>query len=256
MTRRKLLSVLPLIIGLSLTCNSFAKNTTVPDNSQIAHLKQDAFPLTGTFRWTFYLGPFEQVSTHLFTTKYIDYQMRGKIHSTDYRMQQLSYDTEQKKWIGKTTDGIVYAIFFKDITANQLTIYKRKCEQGLEEAIALQRPADDTTADHGWNVYTREGIAEGSDNLAFSDTFVSPDNQQLILSDNRAEWQGKTYQKLTHHAGERRWVGQQNSQYLVVFYDYVDGASQGKFAVKVVNDIEKAYQLKYDQQTFTAYQVK
>ncbi len=230
------------------------EETTEQYASQIAH---DAFPIEGNYRWTFYLGPVEQVSTHIFTPTFIDYQMRGKVHSTDYRMQQLSYDASEKKWIGQTPDGVVYVLFFKNITPNTVTLYKHKCQKGLPEAMAFKRPPADVTVDHGWNVYTREGVPESGDALPFASSFHTPDLKTYFqIYDDHAIWQNKRYEKMTHHSGERRWVGENNDHYLVIFYEHEKGRSQSKFAIQVVDDLEKAYTLKHDQQQFTLYEAE
>ncbi len=84
--------------------------------NQPTELANDDFSLTGTYQWTFHLGFIKQESIHSFYPEYIDYRMRGKAHSTDYRMNKLSYDDARKKWIGQSEDGTVYVLFFKDIS--------------------------------------------------------------------------------------------------------------------------------------------
>lgn len=217
-------------------------------------LKQDELPLFGTYRWQFFLGPVKQVSTHNFLSSAIDYQMTGKVYSTDYRMHQLSYDATQKKWIG-TADGVVYVLFFKDISDNTLTLYKRKCKNGLAEAVAFSRPADDATTDHGWNIYTLDGVTAEKDTLPVSGMYQSINNEQISLSDASVTWQGKTYQKLTHHQGEKLWVGQLDDTYLLLFYQLPTSADTAlSLSLQIFDNIEKAYQAKHDEQKFTNYQ--
>ncbi len=243
------------IVGVSYADNQASQLAQNPDaTAATAQLKNDSLTLTGTYRWTFYLGPIEQVSTHIFADSVIGYQMRGKVHSTDYRMAQVAYDDSDKKWIGKTPEGLFYVLFFKDITPNTVTIYKHKCKKGLSEAVAFKRPPADATADHGWNVYTRQGVPEGGDALPFASIFHTPDlKSSFELHDDHAVWKNQRYQKVTHHSGERRWVGENNGRYLVIFYEYEKRQPQGKFAIQVVDDVEKAYKLKHEQQDFTIY---
>lgn len=260
MKAHKLLRLLCIVVGVLAgdylhAHEAEAHRINLSPQQQAEQLQQDTLPLLGVYRWTFQLGPFEQISTHTFASQYIDYNMRGKVHSTDYRMQKLSYDAEQNKWIGITAEGVVYALFFKDLNADSVTIYKHKCKKGMSEAMALKRPADDTTDDHGWNIYTREGVLEGVDALAFGGTFYDDKHQVFELRNEKATWENITYKNITHHAGERRWVGQHGGRYLVVFYD-VEDTKRVKFSVKIVNDIEKAYKLKHSEQVFTTYQMK
>ncbi len=257
-----IIAILLVIIGASVAYAVFfrhqtnIKNTVEITQKLSKHFKHDAFPVHGTFHWTFYLGPVKQISTHVFADTHIDYRMRGKVHSTDYRMNKLSYDATEKKWLGQTPEGVVYALFFKTIDDIIIVLYKHKCaKNGLAECLAMQRPADDETKEHGWNTYTREGIAESHDQLPFSGTFItqSDTNQVLTISDEKAKWQGKIYEKLTHHLGERRWVGQSDGHYLVIFYRHGEKSPNFTFAIHRVDDVELAYQLKYQQQTFTPF---
>lgn len=244
-------------VGGGIYANKSQVTTNTPQATEqlSAQLQQDDFPLTGVFRWQFYLGPVEQISTHTFAGDYIDYQMRGKVHSTDYRMKKLSYDAEAKKWIGETADGIVYVLFFKDIDKDKLTLYKHKSKGGLAEAIAFKKPPADATADHGWNVYTREGVTADADTLPLSGNYQNAEQMLVALSDQAVTWQGKTYQKLTHHDGEKRWVGQRNDSYLLLFYELPQGDNDStvQLSLQTLTDIEAAYKAKHAQQTFNPF---
>lgn len=261
------------------------RNTDAITQQFASQFKHDRFDLAGTFRWTFYLGPVKQVSTHIFAADAIDYNMRGRVHSTDYRMHKLSFDSAENKWIGQTPAGIVYVIFFTDIERDHITLYKRKCKNGLAEAMALTRPRDDATEDHGWNIYTREGKRESDDVLGFSGEFVSAQRPQqtIHISDAQIEYAGTTYSKLTHHTGERRWVGQADKIYLLLFYETPerisgpisepssqptsksvsesnahvekdgDTKSAMSFALMTGDDLEAMYQTKHDELTYHAF---
>lgn len=221
-------------------------------------LKDDPLPLSGKYGWQFYLGPAKQVSTHNFLPDKINYQMTGKVYSTDYLMHQLSYDDTQKKWIG-TADGVVYVLFFKDINHNTITLYKHKCKNGLAEAVNFASPADDATADHGWNVYTREGVQAQEDDLPLSGVYKDISNQSINLSDDTVTWQGTTYQKMTHHTGEKRWVGQQGEEFLLMFYELPTTDNNQinnnpiKISLQTFTDLEQVYKTKHDQQNFSDF---
>lgn len=250
-----------IIILLAITAGfwfykseNIVKNTPSVTQQFSGQLKHDPFPLRETYQWRFFLGPVEQISTHMFFPSYIDYRMRGKVHSTDYRMNQLSYDAEQKKWIGETKDGLVYVMFFQEIDQHNISIYKRKCKTGLSEAIAFQRPPADATADHGWNTYTLQGAKAPEDLLPLSGNYKNA-QQTISLSDPSIKWQGKTYQKLTHHLGEKRWVGQLDDSYLLLFYELPESDQAPlSLSIQSFSDIEQAYKAKHKQQQFNEFQ--
>ncbi len=219
-------------------------------------LKNDEFNLTGAYHWTFYLGFIKQKSTHIFAKDYIDYSMRGIAHSTDYRIEKISYDDGNKKWIGKSEDGTFYVLFFKDITDEAVTIYKHKCTEDMKEAVAFARPTDDETKDHGWNIYVHEGVAEQEDILPFAGKYYNAEQQLTIdIKDAQATYQNKTYTKLSHHTGEKRWVGQLGDEFLVIFYQQSksDDYRELSLAIETFDDEEKAYKVKHDEQTFVPF---
>lgn len=224
-------------------------------NETSDQIKDDVFPLRDTFQWRFFLGPVEQISTHTFGENYIDYRMRGKVHSTDYRMEKISYDSLQEKWIGRAEDGTIYVIFFKDIGEDNITLYKHKCDNSLSEAFALERPAADTTAHHGWNTYTREGMKAPDRLLPLSGEYRNIQTQQkIVLDDPEVTWQGKTYRKVTHHVGGKRWVGQLGNTYLLIFYKLPKSSEDLlKLSLQLLSDIDEVYKIKHDQQEFFGF---
>lgn len=246
---KKLLILASSIIAYKLVTKAFMKNklqgnspsenldtesqshpsTENTDKNNEVFCISDRLVVSGEYRWTFYLGPIKQVSAHIFAKNHIDYRMQGKAHSTEYRMHKVSYDAQQGKWIGKTDDDLVFVLFFKTDASKadvfkgqgnakktpdnkQITLFKHKCgygKKGLAEAEAYACPPDDATADHGWNVYSKQGTNEPEDILPFAGKFISVDDERLVdIAPNQVVAFGKTYQKLTHHFGERRWVGQ------------------------------------------------
>lgn len=245
---------------------------SVVKSTNTFHTKNDDFDLTGEYIWTFYLGPIKQTSIHVLANDFIDYRMRGKAHSTNYRMHKISYDNTQKKWIGKADDDVVYVLFFK-VTQNankQITIYKHKCankgDEGIKEALDFAYPNDNATADHGWNIYSKKDTNEPQDILPLAGNFVSKQNQgtkatqNITISDSQIILSDKTYQKLTHHFGERRWVGQFKDDYLVMFYediaDKTDETNKNvSLSLKHYTDMEKAYKSKHDEQTYIEFEL-
>lgn len=122
--------------------------------SSYENIDKDPFEYRGTYVWNFKILFTKQTSIHTFFEDKIEYEMKGKIYSTKYTMKKISYDKKINKWIGKDEKENVYVLFFRDKTANSVTIYKHKCKEGgLQEAKEFQKSALDTKEDHGWNVY-------------------------------------------------------------------------------------------------------
>ncbi len=118
--------------------------------------RTDPFPLQGAFTWTFEVPDYgTQVSTNVFASDSIVYEMSGPAYSTRYEIHKESYDEKEGRWVGHTGNDIYYVMFFKDRAEDQVTIYKHKCES-RDEAYAFPIPAPDTEEDHGWNVYLRQ----------------------------------------------------------------------------------------------------
>ncbi|MEM6645855.1 MAG: hypothetical protein AAF730_06350 [Bacteroidota bacterium] len=239
------------IIGLFAAC-SYTSTEQDLQRHQAAFV-HDAFAHAGDYHWTFQLMGTTQHSAHTFFADSIQYRMTGKVYSTDYTMQKLSYDAASSKWIGQDEAGFVYALFFKDATDSTLTIYKRKCkEAGLEEALAFGRPADDATTDHGWNVYTL-GNRDALDRLPVTGAF-GHDQDALHLTDGVVTWNGRAFQKLSYHAGERRWVGHADSLYLQVFIqDALDDEDGIVLSVAEHTDMEAAYRTTHATAAFARY---
>lgn len=134
---------------------------TQKDNQQAIERFSDQFihdqlPYSGTYQWTFNLLGGEQVSTHVFYSDKIVYEMKGRVYSTRYTMKKLSYENAQKKWIGEDEKGNVYVLFLKPKSDKTLTIYKHKCKDNdVEEAIDFTFPAANAIEDHGWNDYSQ-----------------------------------------------------------------------------------------------------
>lgn len=153
----KILSVVFVIAFLSMACKS-------DDDATVVEEEGIELPVSGTYSWSFEIPNMgTQVSTHIFTNESITYKMEGSAYSNEYRMIPEFYDATEKRLIAvgeggtapQIKDGVYFVVFFKEITDTTVKIYKRECEN-KEEAYSFAYPSDDTTEDHGWNVYTKE----------------------------------------------------------------------------------------------------
>lgn len=208
-----------------------------------ADLRRDTFPLRGSYRWTFELAGFTQVSTHTFDENQIAYSMEGRVYATEYTMRMVSYDADDRKWIGHD-DEHHYAMFIDPQEDGRLNMYKHKCA-GLAEALAFARPAPDATEDHGWNIYTRFGETELADELPLAGTYRSESGSlSLALADAAVSMDSVEYRKLTYHGGERRWVGNAGARYLLMFWRSEDPSNVViEVAVATTDDMERAYSI-------------
>lgn len=235
-----LIGVMSVVVLVACTEKAQEQNTS---QDEVAN---DAFTLSGKYTWQFDLGPSKQVSTHTFYPDKIEYKMTGLVYSTEYTMNKISFDGTENKWIGQDENGHVYVLFFKKLNQGDLSIYKKKCKQGLEQALQFKKPAEDATTDHGWNTYTTQ--AENKDVLPINGVYAPVQQGKTIhFSDAVIQIGDTAYKKITHHSGERRWVGEHNQQYLVLFYDEKkDNTLSVNY--EVFDDLKNAYTVKHNTQ--------
>lgn len=235
-----------LIFTLLYLVSCTYKNTKQDIAKHKNALKQDVFPFKGVYSWSFELMGSTQVSTNTFYTDSIVYDMKGKTYSTHYSINKLSFDKDKNKFIGKSSDHIVYVYFLKQKTDSTITIYKHNCKRkGLEEAIAFQLPNDKATEDHGWNTYSLKGYSREKDFLPLRGNFKSS-KQNISISDKIIVFENKQVEKISYHSGERRWVGKYKNRYLLVFFKGLEEKENIQIYVNWYDDLEKLYKTKYN----------
>lgn len=239
-------------ICLLMISSCVQKNNSEDITKFSAQLVHDTFPYAGKYSWKFDLMTSEQVSTHILHADSITYTMSGKVYNTDYTMKKLSFDNSNNKWIGIDENGIAYALFFKDKTDTTLTIYKHKCKSnGIEEALQFAKPAADATSDHGWNVYSLNGH-DLKDVLPVTGRFNN-DKNILEISDGIVVINGKIVEKISFHAGERRWVGKYGSEYVQLFFQNMNEMEHPEISITWSSNSQELYNTKY--QTIHNWQI-
>lgn len=159
----------PLIIAAALfsitSIVSCQKKEVAPAPTPAPIAQATPLPLSGSYLWKFEIpGVGQQESQLVFYPDSVQYLMQGPALTTNYMMTKDSYteNNSEKRWIGIgkggsiPKDGVWFVMFFKDITDSSVTIYKRECAKGKEEAESLAYPDANTTADRGWNVYYKK----------------------------------------------------------------------------------------------------
>lgn len=233
-------ALLPFIFATA--CGN--EQPAVSDQELLAALPNQPLPFAGTYSWSFKLAGFEQISSHGFFGDKINYQMQGKIHSTTYQMQQLAYDSEQQKWLGKDGKGNYYVLFFKDIKSSSMSIYKRKHQQ-LEPLLKFSQPPATATTDHGWNVYSKyrqqQELLPISGKYKTSTANLEVFSHYILLNNKRIKM-------LSYHSGERRFVGSYNNKYITIFFKSF-AAPQLELAYFWFENVNQAYAINYQQVT-------
>lgn len=244
-------SIFIVMLSILFSCTHQSTQEEVSKFSNQFH--NDEFDLRGNYNWEFQLMGSKQLSTHNFFADSITYSMEGKVYSTVYTMEKLSYDKSNNKWIGRDQHGVVYVLFFKDQTDSTVTIYKRKCKtNGIEEAVNFGTPEANATDDHGWNVYAFNQ-ADTQDILPVNGNYADG-KDQVQLTDSLVVFRGQKFSKLSYHHGERRWVGQGDTTFLQVFLEDVSNPNLLKLSFVEYNDLEKAYKTKFNTANFLAYE--
>lgn len=235
----------------TLSCTH--KNTKVETLKFADKLVHDRLDINGNYYWSFQLMGGEQLSYHTFHADSIEYTMEGKVYSTRYTMQKLSFDRTTNKWIGQDENNIVYVLFFKGVTDSTLVLYKHKCKSnGLKEALDFKLPEPDATEDHGWNIYYKN-TDHSQDKLPVSGIFLSKEGISINISDGKVQVGEKSYDKLSYHSGERRWVGQFEKEYLQIFLKDLSAKDTMVLSIKTYTNLEKAYKTKYNKVNWVNY---
>ncbi len=243
------------LIAFVLLLQSCKDNNAIQENKPKTEKIEENEPspdgfnlIRGKFEWNFKIVLSKQKSIHTFYKDKIEYEMKGLIHSTKYTMTKISYDKNEKRWIGKDKNNTIYVLFFKDIKNNSVVIYKTKFkgENALEKAKEFEYPAPDDTRNHGWNMYSRDGKSV-DDPILFEGEYHSKDHK-LIVSKDKLILDGKSYQKLSYHKGERRWVGKLDNNYLQLFFKpFNNNYKEIYIDIQYHKDLEKTYKTKYDE---------
>lgn len=247
---KTILTKTAIVISTALILFSCGYENTAKDTKKFANkLKKDPFKIRGTYYWNFKLMGALQESINTFYADSIVYEMKGKIYSTKYTMQKLSYNNKEKRWIGEAPNKTVYVLFFKEITDSTMVIYKHKCkDKGIEEALKFPYPKPDATEDHGWNTYHNQKKILAEDKLPFTGKYNS-EKENMSITNNTIILNNENYDKLSYHPGERRWTGKHKNkkEYLQLFFKPFSNYNTIYINIQKYNILEEAYKAKYNE---------
>ncbi len=141
----KKISIIAIIILFATACKKEEIALTNPG--------LDVPEFVGNFNRTYKIVGSNFIATYKIDTNKIEYSNEGNgPGNASYTILFDSYNETDKRWIGHTEDFKYYLIFFKNITATSIDLYKQKVSDP-NEAQNTPIPADDNDKNYGWNTY-------------------------------------------------------------------------------------------------------
>lgn len=142
---------LVLILTITISC----KNEKKDSKPKTETIKSTKIPFAGTWSRSFEMG--KGVSANVTYNIYndsIQYKMEGPMNMS-YTLTKDSFITKDNRWIGKG-NGSPYAIFFKNISKDSITVLKMKIEN-KEKGLKMPFPSDSARSKFSsWNTYTKK----------------------------------------------------------------------------------------------------
>jgi len=139
--------LITLIIINIISCKKEVIELTNPD--------KDIPEFVGNWSRVYDILGSDFTATYEIDTNLIHYTNKGNgPGNADYVIYFDSYDEVDKRWIGHTDKNKYYLLFFKNITAESISIYKQKVNNP-NDAQSIAIPADDDDKNYGWNTYSK-----------------------------------------------------------------------------------------------------
>lgn len=139
----KILALIVLVISLS----SYNKNNII--------IKKDTITFTGIYSREFGNDTIRKV-IYTITEDKINYNLKGGSVNVNYDTEKKYYSKKDNRWIGYRKDkDTYYVIFFKNISDNEITLYK-KIVKSVKAGKKEPTPAPYDEKNHGWNTYHKK----------------------------------------------------------------------------------------------------
>lgn len=140
-----------IIIALFVSISSCKK-----EEIEVKNPDKDIPVFVGTWSRKYDILGSEFTAKYEIDTNQIHYTNKGSgPGNADYIIKFDSYEKNEKRWIGHTDKNQYYLLFFKDITEENITIYKQKVKDP-NDAQTIAIPAADDDENYGWNTYIKE----------------------------------------------------------------------------------------------------
>jgi hypothetical protein len=115
----------------------------------------DTITFEGSFSRNFNVQGTTQRATYTISQDKINYDLAGGFAQTNYDTSKEYFSKDDNRWVGhRASNNSYYVIFFKNISENEITLYKKEVAS-LEEGKSEPVPAANNTENHGWNTYTK-----------------------------------------------------------------------------------------------------
>ncbi|MEC3906168.1 HmuY family protein [Tamlana sp. 2201CG12-4] len=140
----KLLTLLTIFIGF-MSCDN--DDSPIPGN--------DTILFEGSFSRDFEVQSMTQRATYTISQSKINYDLAGGVAQTNYDTAKEYFSTDDMRWVGyRESKTTYYVIFFKNITENTISLYKKEVKS-LEAGKSEPVPDANNTENHGWNTYIK-----------------------------------------------------------------------------------------------------
>ncbi|PIE50287.1 MAG: hypothetical protein CSA38_03555 [Flavobacteriales bacterium] len=148
--------LLPLV-GILFMVSSCREESPVVKKADDTDFGTGEIFFAGKWARDFDAGGQQQTAEYYIYQDSIKYNLFGAVIDLNYVIEKDTFLMEKKQFVGHSYDGTKYfSLFFKNITDDSLTIYKKIDFQNLEEAMEMEIPAPDDTENHGWNTFYKQ----------------------------------------------------------------------------------------------------
>ena len=140
-----------LILSLTTSCKN-NKNEKITEKESV---KSTDLPFLGSWTRSFEMGNGVKANvTYTIYNDSIQYEMLGPM-TMKYTLVKDAFVEKENRWVGKGNKS-PYAIFFKNISKESITVLKMKVEN-KEKGLEMAFPSDSARSKFSsWNTYSKK----------------------------------------------------------------------------------------------------